>query len=90
MASTDPISLDDIDVLEEWIVEESTLLAKEDVHAWQVVEQAAPTRDDDQKPDIDLDGGNNDGDLEGGHRDVKGSVRNFGAGARDEQETTSF
>ncbi|KAI8534387.1 hypothetical protein RHMOL_Rhmol10G0085600 [Rhododendron molle] len=52
----DPISLENIDVLDDWVSEESSLLNEEDI-AWEIVEpptlEALTLDEDDQEPNFD-------------------------------------
>lgn len=48
---TDPISLENIDILDEWVCEEPSLLTLDDVHGWTTIEQ--PTLEGENIPDFD-------------------------------------
>ncbi|RWR73175.1 hypothetical protein CKAN_00143100 [Cinnamomum micranthum f. kanehirae] len=56
---TNPISLENIDILDEWICEEPNLLTMDDVQSWTCVEQ--PNQAADNIPDFDFDGGEEEG-----------------------------
>ena len=51
---TDPISLENIDILDEWVCEEPSLLTLDDVCGWTTIEQ--PTLEGENIPGFDVGG----------------------------------